>query len=288
MPRARCIAIGLNEVNHQSTSYVGVDIPTLKGCVNDANGIAALIKGQANYDVPTVLANEKATYQALLDQLNQAAADLQEGDFLLLHYSGHGMQGVVKDGQIDATSPANSAWILYDKPLASDELYHIWFKFRPHICVLVLSDSCHSGRAIRDRAITIGSTEIPRGIDENAAFQVISHNFDYFKQRETSLSTLTQTGAAPNANVVLISGCQEAEVSLDGTDSAGTPHGLFSAAVLETMKAGFTDDYNSFYSTVRDKVGARTQKKQNPNYLWVGGNFFELGMFGRLKPPFKV
>lgn len=288
--RGYCLAIGLNQVATNGPAYQGSDIPALKGCVNDANAIAQMVGNLPNYAFSTVLTDDQATHDRVLGEISNAANQLKPGDFFLLHYSGHGMLGAVGgDSRPDPDSPANSSWVLYDRPLASDELYQEWFKFQPHIRVLVLSDSCHSGSAIRD----VNPPYRERGLDQATRLRVLTNNLGYFQARDASLRALTSTAAAPAANVVLISGCQESETSLDTVDGRNVPHGLFTATVLEVMGGGFAGDYNAFYNEVRQRTDARSQQiaaghRQNPNYLWVGGNYFELGMFGRLSPPFGV
>ena len=44
----------------------------------------------------------------------------------------------------------DETWVLYDRQLVDDELYTLWSKFAPGVRIVVLSDSCHSGTAIRE------------------------------------------------------------------------------------------------------------------------------------------
>ena len=67
----------------------------------------------------------------------------------LLTYSGHGSQVPDKNGD-ETEDGYDETWVLYDRQLVDDELYALWSKFAAGVRIVVLSDSCHSGTAIRE------------------------------------------------------------------------------------------------------------------------------------------
>ena len=87
MTKRRSIHIGLNNVDPQQ--YGGWD-GALAGCVNDANAMEEVAVSRG-FD-PKMLLNADATAEAVRAHLDAAAAELGDGDFLFLTYSGHGGQ----------------------------------------------------------------------------------------------------------------------------------------------------------------------------------------------------
>jgi|GEM_PF-6553738 len=145
-PRGYCLAIGLNGVDRGSPAYMHVEVPPLRGCVYDAQAIAALVGSLSAHEATTVLTDvgpQKPTRERVLAALRDAADRLQPGDFFLVHFSGHGMRGSVRNGLLDPHDPDIPSWVLHDGPLARDELYLAWFRFRPRVRILVLVDSGH-------------------------------------------------------------------------------------------------------------------------------------------------
>ena len=137
------IHFGLNRVDPDH--YQGWD-GALQGCVNDARALDAIAKG-AGFET-SVLLDDEVTADAATAAIASAAEGLDADDLFLLTYSGHGSQ--VPDGNSDEPDRLDETWVLYDRQLVDDELYALWSNFRPGVRILVLSDSCHSGSAVRN------------------------------------------------------------------------------------------------------------------------------------------
>ena len=133
------IHIGLNRVD--PGHYQGWD-GKLKGCENDACAMEAIASKQKF--ATSLLLNEQATAQAVKDAIAGAVNQLKSGDILLLTYSGHG--GQVPDLNGDEEDHLDETWVLYDHELIDDELYALWGQFETDVRILLLTDSCHSGR----------------------------------------------------------------------------------------------------------------------------------------------
>jgi hypothetical protein len=283
MAKGICLALGLNVVNTGSPAYQGASVPTLQGCVNDAVAVADALRRLPGFDPPTVLTNDQATHDALLARIDAAAKVVAPGDLFVLHYSGHGMKGGYgPTGQPDPDANATS-WILYDRPLSHAELYARWGSFARGVRILVLSDSCHSGAAIRSLGVGGGYAE--RGLDRFARLQVL-RNLRGVEAPRVNAST-------PSAALLLISGCQVEETSLDTTDSRGKPHGLFSSTLLDVWNnGGFTGDYVTFHHQVAQQTNARSRQldrshPQNPNFFPLGDPV-DTAIFSLSSPPFRV
>src|SRR5262249_10260183 len=137
--------IGLNHVD--PNGYNGWN-GQLAGCENDAHAMQNVASSMGY--TSTVLLNEQATASAAISAIGNASQQLVSGDIFLLTYSGHG--GLVEDptGGEPGDNGQDSTWVCYDRMVADDELYALWFGFQAGVRIFMLSDSCHSGTVARD------------------------------------------------------------------------------------------------------------------------------------------
>ena len=145
MAKGISIHIGLNHVDPKH--YQGWD-GALNACIADANDMRALAK-KKGFAGNTLFVDGQATAAAVSSALLEAGKKLVKGDILLLTYSGHG--GQVRDTNSDEkdNDRMDETWVLYDRQLVDDELSNIWSQFKAGVRLLVLSDSCHIGTAVR-------------------------------------------------------------------------------------------------------------------------------------------
>jgi metacaspase-1 len=269
--------LGLNAVS--AAAYAGWEGP-LAACEFDANDMAAIARTRAIK--PTVLLTKKATRAALLAGMRSAAKALKSGDFFLLTYSGHG--GQVPDIDGDEPDHKDETWCLYDGQLLDDELYFELSRFAAGVRVLVLSDSCHSGSVTRD----MPPPPPPPGMraklmPDGVAGRVYETHRAFYDKLQTDVAAaarkayvdpddaLAQVGAAAEATglvgrfkpaVVLISGCQDNQTSLDGQHN-----GAFTEQLLKVWNHGaFKSDHAEFHSRIR----AALPDTQSPNLFVLG------------------
>ena len=295
-PKGFCLTIGLNKVDRGSPSYQGVNVPLLDGCVPDAQSIAALFGKQPGFQTPTILLDGQATREDVLGQLDSAARSLQSGDLFVLHYSGHGMQGGIDEsGQPNPDSASVTSWVLFNAPLASDELFRKWSEFQSGVRILVLSDSCFSGSAVRKIGpASVAFTE--RGLEQGQRKKVINNNLEFFRQRPvaqgSSMDPTIPEIAVPPA-LLLISACKSTETAMDTEDTSGNPHGLFTSVVLDVWNNGaFSDSYDAFHAQIEQLTNSRSLQldpshTQQPNKFPLG-NLLAVTDFMQSGPPFMV
>lgn len=275
-PKAISLHIGLNSVS--PAAYSGWDGP-LAACEFDANDMAAIARSRKMK--ATVLLTKRATRSNVLSAIRRATRALKAGDLFFLTYSGHG--GQVRDIDGDEPDGQDETWCLYDGQLIDDELYFELSRFAADARVLVLSDSCHSGSVTRDippppppgmRAKLMPPAVARRVYDEHQAF------YDQL-QRDVAEAAgkayvdpdaaLTQVGAAGNASkvvgrfkpsVLLISGCQDNQTSMDGDFN-----GAFTEQLLKVWNRGaFEGGYKAFHARIK----ASLPPSQSPNLFALG------------------
>jgi hypothetical protein len=233
---------------------------------------------------PTVLLTKKATRTNLLAGMRVAAKALKSGDLFFMSYSGHG--GQVPDTNGDEVDGKDETWCLYDGQLIDDELYFELSKFAAGVRILVLSDSCHSGTVTRElpppppppgqRAKLMPDAVARRVYAEHQAF------YDKLQRDVAAAAAAARTpvdpdaalahvGAAAQATtlvgkfnpaVVLISGCQDNQTSMDGDHN-----GAFTEQVLKVWNHGA---YAGNYSTFHARVRAAMPATQSPNLFVLG------------------
>ena len=140
------LVIGVNDYEH---------LPVLNGAVNDARDIATALTTTGVSDV-TLLLDGDATREAVLNAWNDITTRAEPGDTVIFSYAGHGGQEVERvpgneaDGldevfllagfQVNAAGNAER--------IVDDELNRM-FASAPHLKIIFVADSCHSGTMTR-------------------------------------------------------------------------------------------------------------------------------------------
>ncbi|MGA8210032.1 MAG: caspase family protein, partial [Nocardioidaceae bacterium] len=266
--------IGLNLVD--PASYDGWD-GQLSGCVNDAHAMRDLASA-AGFQTRIML-DGQATSQAVVGALGELARQATPGDICLVTYSGHG--GQVEDVNGDEDDGLDETWVLFDRQVVDDELYQMYSQFAAGVRVVVLSDSCHSGTVAKhvlrteSRKAVLGAA---RGQGRGATGDVSvvtgpprsmpygAERHDNERRRGTYQFVQALSGAKGDADiragVLLISGCQDNQLSYDGD-----VNGQFTGTLLRTWAAGsFTGDYVAFHRRIVDQM----PPDQTPNLFTVG------------------
>lgn len=255
--KAISLHLGLNKIDRKHYGNDG----TLAGCHKDAVAMQALAKSQ-KFKENKILLDDKAKAAAVIKAIESAAAKLVSGDSFFLTYSGHGSQvedvnvGEEKDG-LDET------WCLYDRMLLDDELASLWAKFKAGVRITVLSDSCHSGTVTRALFRPPGSAEpqararlLPEALRQTAVTNWAS------VYRAIQMRTPKEEDIKIKATVLLISGCQDHQLSLDGDDN-----GLFTETLLEVWDDGH---FTGTCKRLRAEIIALMPPEQQPQYNRVG------------------
>lgn len=262
MSRGFSINIGLNRID---PNHYGGD-GALAGCVFDANDMADIARSRG-FQNPTILLDEQATAEAVSNAIADAAQRLQGGDTLFISYSGHG--GQVTDSNGDEGDGDDETWCLYNRQFIDDELFALWTRFAAGVRIFVVSDSCHSGTVTRmalyedfakdDYADGGGNGRI-KTLSRATLRSVYERNRELYE--EIQKNSERDVRAVVKASVLLISGCQDWQLSSDGDRN-----GLFTEKLREVWDNGsFQGNYIKFHQHILAKLPDR----QQPNYYKTG------------------
>lgn len=264
MAKGISIHIGLNRVDpgHYS-GWEGV----LNACEADATDMQEIAKN--NGFTANVLLSADATRSAVRSNIKNAAESLTSGDMLCISYSGHG--GQLPDRNDEEPDGLDETWCLYDGQLIDDELHELWAEFSSGVRILVFSDSCHSGTILRQR---ISSLSSPAPMHERIGKSLITRNLPgaianrvYRKNQvfyDEIAKLLPKKKTMVKASVLLLSGCQDNQLSSDGIFN-----GEFTRILLGVWNEGrFNGDYLKFHK----KIVEQMPSDQTPNLFHLGSN----------------
>jgi hypothetical protein len=279
-PQARALSlhIGLNLVDPKH--YGGWSGP-LAACEFDANDMAAIAKSAGM--AASKLLTRAATRKAVLGAIRKAAKALKRGDLFFLSYSGHG--GQVADASGDEPDKQDETWCLYDAQLIDDELYFELSKFAAGVRILVLSDSCHSGTVTRARPEPPPPGTRARLMPADVALRVYETHRAFYDRLQADvaqvagkasiadpdavLATLAVQGGRVQsiarrlkAAVILISGCQDNQVALDGDHN-----GAFTGQLRRIWNSG---KFDGTHAQFHARIVAGMPATQTPNLFLLG------------------
>ena len=282
-PRSLSLHIGLNAV---SADHYGGWSGELAACEFDALDMAAIAKAKGMK--ATTLLTRKGTRANALAGIRAAAKSLRSGDLFFLSYSGHG--GQVPDVTGEEADKQDETWCLFDGQLIDDELYCELGRFAAGVRILVLSDSCHSGTVTRAGPLPMPAgtpallPQRPKMMPLAVALRTYRDHQAFYDKLQQDLAKLAGNGGVDpdtalaqvvvsgrrtalvkkfKPAVILISGCQDNQTSMDGEHN-----GAFTEQLLAVWNHGaFKRNYANFHALIK----SRMPPTQTPNLFTLGG-----------------
>ena len=264
MPQGISLSIGLNAVDpKQYGGWPGI----LNACEADAEDMTEIANAQGFKSQK--LLTTSATRAKVTAAIKAAAAKLKSGDIFMITYSGHG--GQVPDSSGDEDDGQDETWCLYDGQIIDDELNVLYSTFAKGVRILVFSDSCHSGTVIKaayytgsrgapPMSVTAGETRY-RFMPKEIALRTYRDNKAFYDKLQKKTPS-GKDAPAVKASIISISGCQDNQLSSDGTFN-----GLFTGHLLSVWRNGvFQGDYHKFHK----EIGRRMPPDQTPKFFLDG------------------
>lgn len=186
MHNKKALLIG---INYNGTSS------QLNGCINDINNISSILTEKYAFSSGSIIkitdeTTQKPTRDVILASFAQFLASGVEGDLLFFSFSGHGSYTL--DRNNDETNGNDEMIISSDlKGIVDDELKAlIQTNLKKNVTLFALFDSCFSGT-------------------------VLDLKYQYLDSLANDASTVNNNETETIGNVIMISGCNDAQTSAD-------------------------------------------------------------------------
>lgn len=224
----------------------------LKGCVNDANDWAGLLRDHFDFtDVKTLL-DKNATRKNILAGLEDLLAGAKSGDVLVFTNASHGTYKADQDGDEPDYDEALCPYDTDSNLIIDDDLREMFAnKVSEGVRLTVISDSCHSGSVTRVKAEGSRrkrrSRELPPSVwggrqldgeQMRAARKRKKENGE--KYRESGMRE------------ILLSGCMSNQTSADAEIDSDF-HGAMSYYAIQAIRDA---DYKLSYRQLHERVKA--------------------------------
>jgi hypothetical protein len=239
----KALVVGIN--------YVGTG-HALRGCINDANNITALLKAQ-NFEVEQVL-ETAATTAGIKAALGRLTAGAVPGDVLVFHYSGHGSQYPSQsepDGFEEIICPIDLNWM--DLVITDNDLREVFNKVPNGVNVTVILDCCHSGTGL-DQTESYVPTRALVHLDETSSpdnSRFLTPPADIAEKLANRELVQWSASRDVNAGAMLIAGCAADQTSADAYID-GTYQGAATAALLKAVAKNPAITYRALMDSMVD------------------------------------
>lgn len=235
----KALCVGIND-------YPFGEENDLRGCVNDANSWATLLRDHFDFTDVKQLLNGNATYANIVAGLKDLLNGAKAGDILVFTNASHGTYRADTDGDEPKYDEAICPHDTDSNLLPDDDLRALFADIPKDVRLTVISDSCHSGSVTR---------RLPGAYRRNRQL-----NPRVFGGKELAPEVL---GAAhgkkekyPESGMkeVLLSGCKSNQTSADAY-IANDYHGAMSYYAIEAIKeAGYTLTYAELHDSLISKL----------------------------------
>ena len=253
--RRRALCVGIDRYPRQP----------LAGCVADARAWARSLQG-LGFASPTLLVDEAATRQGIVDAVRALKAGSRPGDVLAFQYSGHGTLLPDLDGDESAgsTPGQDQAIVPFDFDtgafLIDDDIYELLTALPDGVNLTCFFDCCHSGTLSR---FAVGGGPMSRGGDDRRA-RFLAADGDMIEAHRRFRARGPARGQAVSRPAelmqwVVFSACLDREVAYE---TGG--HGEFTVRATQMLARGIDGlTHLEFQRKVTEAFGATPA--QHPN-----------------------
>jgi hypothetical protein len=250
----RALCVGIND-------YPG-DGSDLKGCVNDANAWAALLRDRFGFAAEnvTLLLDQQATKAAILKGLRTMVTGAKAGDELVFTNSSHGTYVTDADGDDDLYDEALCPYDCAKNLIVDDELRELFALLPKGVKLTMISDSCHSGTVTR-AAIA--------GAPDERRVRFLDPSLIGRDKLDNPRKAKPKNGKFPEGQMkeVLLSGCTPIEYSYDALID-GTYHGAMTHFALKAIRDA---DYDITWSELHETLGSMLELNGYPQHPCLEG-----------------
>ena len=263
--RKRAFLVG---ISHYDTALTGYQWNNING-VEDINLLNPALKNQGF--TTTVLLDEQATFDNIVNQITQFTNKTKKGDVVYLHFSTHGqpiedLNSDEEDGWDESIVPIDAYKIykkgVYEgqKHLTDDLLNKYVKKLREKIgsngFLYVVIDACHAGTSSRANDETVRGTHVG-----------FTHNNKVFKPSTTKKSHYRIEASARQSNVLFIEACRPDQVNTE-IKVDGKRFGPLSYNIAQTLSSlRLTTNAREFVESLKHSLMTTGRWPNNQNLV---------------------
>lgn len=243
--KKRALLVG---INYLGTGY------ELAGCINDSNNMHSFLSDCGFTDIEMVL-ESAATTDGIIAALNRLTSDVEPGDIILFHYSGHGSQlpsTNEPDGFEEIICPVDLDWDT--KIITDDTLREIFNKVPVGVNTTVILDCCHSGTMLdQTESLSSAGTSVnppTKNIRIKKGARYLKPPTKIARKLKTRSLVKWEAEKDINESALLIAGCQANQTSADAFID-GMHQGAATAAMLKVIRANPDSTYRSLVTGMR-------------------------------------
>lgn len=232
----KALCVGIND-------YPFGEANDLRGCINDANDWASLLKDNFDFTDVKQLLNDAATSSNIIAHLKQLLSGAKAGDVLVFTNASHGTYLADTDKDEPKFDEAICPHDCDSNLIIDDDLRLLFADIPKGVRFTVISDSCHSGSVTRALP---GEYRRARKLSPRV-----------FGREELPIETLRaargkEKYAESDMKEILLSGCKSSQTSADAY-IANDYHGAMSYYAIEAIRDA---NYNLTYADLHERLVA--------------------------------
>lgn len=235
----KALCVGIN-------NYPYGDDNDLRGCLNDANDWAALLRDRYDFTDVQMLTDDQATKRNVIAGLKNLLAGASPGDVLAFTNASHGTY-IAEDGSDPSFDEALCPYDDDQNSIIDDELRELFAGLPRGVRLTVVSDSCHSGTVTRVRlAKGFRRRMLPPEVRGARVLTPAEFRAARKKKRQEDGGKYPQSGMKE----VLLSGCRDTQTSADA-EIEGDYHGAMTFYALQAIREA---DYQLTYAELHERL----------------------------------
>jgi len=135
-------AINIGVANSDSIHY-GSSRP-FEAAKKSSEYLQQFFRNTIGFDCSQLIQDEAATTERITSELKYLETKMNEGDLLVISFSGHTYK-VRPDDQLTNAQNEDRGWGIYDRIFFHFEIWQCLQHFRPGTRIIIIADSCYSG-----------------------------------------------------------------------------------------------------------------------------------------------
>lgn len=245
--KKKALCVGIND-------YPFSQVNDLRGCVNDANDWATLLKDHFDFTDVKILLDKKANKANMLSGVKNLLAGAKSGDVLVFTNASHGTYRADEDGDEPNYDEAICPHDTDSNLIIDDDLRELFANIPEGVRLTVISDSCHSGSVTRVMVPKSRRERRNRELAPNVWGGRMLSGEQMSAARKRKRQQKGEKYPESGMKEILLSGCKSNQTSADA-HIAGGFHGAMSYYAIQTIRdADYKLTYAQLHMYMKNKL----------------------------------